>query len=121
MMGGWWSVGTSPHTRGKPWEFDLKSWGERNIPAHAGKTAGIAWHAGMGEEHPRTRGENFGDSMSHSAKDGTSPHTRGKRHGDFGRIQGIRNIPAHAGKTMPMIFMFPFFSEHPRTRGENAY
>ena len=32
--------------------------------------------------------------------DGTSPRTR--------------------GKLMPMIFMFPFFSEHPRARGENS-
>ena len=71
------------------------------------------------QEHPRIRGENRCLSLGFCRIGGTSPHTRGKQ-SSWPSIMGLmRNIPAYAGKTMPMIFIFPFFSEHPRIRGEN--
>ena len=71
--------GTSPRMRGKPAPSASSSPPNRNIPAHAGKTASVA----KGVLGLR----------------GTSPRTRGKRHRVPRIIYRIRNIPAHAGKT----------------------
>jgi len=71
-----------------------------NIPAHAGKT-------------PPSRPPAGGVG-------GTSPRTRGKRHGE--RLPNLtsRNIPAHAGKTGGQKLKPIFWMEHPRARGENV-
>ena len=50
----------------------------RNIPAHAGKTAGFTVEAFEGMEHPRARGENIYKTEGYGSAPGTSPRTRGK-------------------------------------------
>ena len=112
-------TGTSPRTRGKRPKCQKLSATRGNIPAHAGKTGADVWAGSSGEEHPRARGENSPHTCDSRRPAGTSPRTRGKRHGDFGKIQGIRNIPAHAGKTQLVNQSTPGHTEHPRARGEN--
>ena len=53
------------------------------------------------EEHPRARGENA--------------RTRGRSE------SRSRNIPAHAGKTPPVVGLAHWEAEHPRARGENSW
>ena len=92
---------------------------DRNIPAHAGKTA--AYRAGVPEltEHPRARGENWTWIPQKPGARGTSPRTRGKLVAFTHPIPGLRNIPAHAGKTSVSSAKPPATGEHPRARGEN--
>ena len=52
---------------------------------------------------------------------GTSPRTRGKPELTDITQTGMRNIPAHAGKTMPYEPLIPSPEEHPRARGENSF
>ena len=69
------------------------------IPAHAGKTKQATKRAQPSRDHPRSRGENGGLSLSGHSDWGSSPLTRGKlEDGDDG-VEGGGIIPAHAGKT----------------------
>ena len=78
----------------------LKQLPKRNIPAHAGKTgSAVAIYVSF-QEHPRARGENAIAPATSALIGGTSPRTRGKLHGQLGADVDIRNIPAHAGKTI---------------------
>ena len=92
--------GTSPRTRGKPPQGPGLDDAIRNIPAHAGKTRGLA--------------------TSWVFSIGTSPRTRGKRSATHGSSCPRRNIPAHAGKTSRWTFGLGASAEHPRARGENS-
>ena len=91
--------GSSPLTRGKPTENWNQLADARLIPAHAGKTYGLA---SILEENR-----------------GSSPLTRGKhvqRDVDF-HDPGL--IPAHAGKTLLQRGFNVCGRAHPRSRGEN--
>ena len=70
--------GSSPLTRGKPWESERDSYVARLIPAHAGKTAALAFDALADEAHPRSRGENAALLIMGGTSYGSSPLTRGK-------------------------------------------
>ena len=114
-----YAAGTSPHTRGKQIS-DLKSSSfGRNIPAHAGKTGKLFEWIRCRREHPRARGENTHSVWVLRINPGTSPRTRGTLGKCLGMGCSTRNIPAHAGKTMPPGRERPFRPEHPRARGEN--
>ncbi len=114
------SMETSPLTRGKPQAVLLGILGERNIPAHAGKTTLVTLRPlrmrkhprSRGEnpaikertlelvwKHPRSRGENRIRVVRASQRVETSPLTRGKLSPFASRPSTHRNIPAHAGKT----------------------
>ena len=91
--------GTSPRMRGK-----LQCWcglvfGNRNIPAYAGKTTTTGENPAPFTEHPRVCGENTELNSGGDPVGGTSPRMRGKLiHLFLGALDG-RNIPAYAGKT----------------------
>ena len=93
-------LGTSPRTRGKrqckPHRTDRRG----NIPAHAGKTVCSKCAKHQKWEHPRARGENLFISASRIPVGGTSPRTRGKLPPLKPIQYHVRNIPAHAGKTL---------------------
>ena len=92
--------GSSPLTRGKP-RADGRGHRRRGlIPAHAGKTYGLA---SILEENR-----------------GSSPLTRGKRiiRRTPARRPGL--IPAHAGKTLATRRAGTSITAHPRSRGENS-
>ena len=89
------------------------------IPAHAGKTTHGCGVYSLGTAHPRSRGENLLMAWSKSAKDGSSPLTRGKQAVWRAGKYRLRLIPAHAGKTPRAARRPPWTSAHPRSRGEN--
>ena len=111
--------GSSPLTRGKPVEAELRVADRGLIPAHAGKTAGYRTRAGAWRAHPRSRGENDGEGTPLSQFTGSSPLTRGK----LGTVEtvtvSIGLIPAHAGKTHGRRRVRCPVWAHPRSRGEN--
>ena len=113
--------GTSPRTRGKRGHAVKYGHCDRNIPAHAGKTAPMhGWCIGN-PEHPRARGENSNPNILRATPTGTSPRTRGKPLGAVVLGFDGRNIPAHAGKTRLPGGNLVHREEHPRARGENSH
>ena len=71
-------VGSSPLTRGKRFGEEEIAGGEGLIPAHAGKTSRRSSTDRDNGAHPRSRGENAGQSDPHRVHGGSSPLTRGK-------------------------------------------
>ena len=115
------AAGSSPLTRGKPWQYAVECRQERLIPAHAGKT--ITWVAQLitSWAHPRSRGENLMETDPTQAERGSSPLTRGKPDALTHTSCRERLIPAHAGKTSPPGSLRHDGSAHPRSRGENIH
>ena len=70
--------GTSPRMRGKQSCRPHGAPPDRNIPAYAGKTAGLIANRIGGAEHPRVCGENEGFAVVAVFECGTSPRMRGK-------------------------------------------
>ena len=93
---------------------------QRNIPAHAGKTRGHFLHHRRCTEHPRACGENFENLARLYHIIGTSPRMRGKPRFSGSQGKGVRNIPAHAGKTPAADRINDKPLEHPRACGENG-
>ena len=112
--------GSSPLTRGKPYMPVLAPAPWRLIPAHAGKTASERPDQPQAWAHPRSRGENTSSSRRAPPSGGSSPLTRGKRHGSRTHLDALRLIPAHAGKTRSNNHVHRPQPAHPRSRGENA-
>ena len=133
--------GSSPLTRGKPGEYPARRGRGRLIPAHAGKTVSLTALTASRTAHPRSRGENTtgGDALAalrgsspltrgkhmpapFMYRDpGSSPLTRGKRVFDEALLEEGGLIPAHAGKTCPLLFSLSVSRAHPRSRGENTW
>ena len=93
------ALGSSPLTRGKLQRPTVTREGTRLIPAHAGKTGGVAAHCLAREAHPRSRGENPRRPVARGVGEGSSPLTRGKPRCGPARPLRLGLIPAHAGKT----------------------
>ena len=95
--------GSSPLTRGKLAQLaDLVAW-EGLIPAHAGKTVNARRAACARRAHPRSRGENAEYKALDALDEGSSPLTRGKREPLGWLVDVVGLIPAHAGKTPPIL------------------
>ena len=109
--------GSSPHTRGLLGRRRRRRPRRRIIPAHAGFTA-RAWEIEQaGGDHPRTRGVYVTRSFRSRAVSGSSPHTRGLLLHDRTPLVGVGIIPAHAGFTEALRFVYADCPDHPRTRG----
>ena len=113
-------TGSSPLTRGKPSSCTLRPRTARLIPAHAGKTASVSILPSHESAHPRSRGENSGNSSNVSTSVGSSPLTRGKPPLRRRRQVWEGLIPAHAGKTPRLRSGPQARTAHPRSRGENS-
>ena len=113
-------IGTSPRMRGKPITGMHHIGQLRNIPAYAGKTWISCNCNTVFPEHPRVCGENDGQMLRTWLPDGTSPRMRGKLFGQLGKVSGLRNIPAYAGKTSTKPLVSATAREHPRVCGENS-
>ena len=111
--------GSSPLTRGKLCGVVTLQLKARLIPAHAGKTSGARSGLIRAKAHPRSRGENCLRAILAARNRGSSPLTRGKRVRDQCGQSMLGLIPAHAGKTLHVIFSFCGVEAHPRSRGEN--
>ena len=111
--------GSSPLTRGKRTEEGLRVAYGRLIPAHAGKTKLPRVIPPQMQAHPRSRGENYRNSLVTMHNAGSSPLTRGKHWPTRTAIYTGGLIPAHAGKTQTAPTVSSRDSAHPRSRGEN--
>ena len=112
-------VGSSPLTRGKPDNSQIRALSRGLIPAHAGKTSPRRNCQDCKPAHPRSRGENVEASAGGRVSRGSSPLTRGKRTTCGTTHPASRLIPAHAGKTRTTAPVALMSSAHPRSRGEN--
>ena len=112
--------GSSPHTRGAPFQV-CRCWlGWRIIPAYAGSTSHLLVHEAGSGDHPRIRGEHALALLLWRGEAGSSPHTRGAR----GRLSvgtpDSRIIPAYAGSTAAELGAQVGAEDHPRIRGEHG-
>ena len=112
-------AGSSPLTRGKPVEAELRVADRGLIPAHAGKTQPEGSRKMITRAHPRSRGENTFPAVDAITRAGSSPLTRGKPDRAAGPGQVVGLIPAHAGKTASRSPRPYPGGAHPRSRGEN--
>ena len=113
------SSGSSPLTRGKL-EVLRNACNQRGlIPAHAGKTLVQKIGEPSKKAHPRSRGENCCATCIALLPRGSSPLTRGKLVIRVERLDLLRLIPAHAGKTTKETANMLASGAHPRSRGEN--
>ena len=92
----------------------------RNIPAYAGKTLRQTFYRCRFGEHPRVCGENAVPASDPLIPMGTSPRMRGKQAFTLADVDGLRNIPAYAGKTSSKNPPVCKSWEHPRVCGENS-
>ena len=74
----------------------------------------------LSRAHPRSRGENFACGAAIAKNVGSSPLTRGKLAGTGALTEDLGLIPAHAGKTAPIVVKLRPAPAHPRSRGENS-
>ena len=110
---------TSPHTRGKRFFQEEKTWLDRNIPAYAGKAGRFGDRRSTFRKHPRIRGESAFLSLLSNTVMETSPHTRGKLSSLPTLSSQFRNIPAYAGKAENKCQPGTVPEKHPRIRGES--
>ena len=113
-------AGSSPLTRGKRVRPPCTRCRYGLIPAHAGKTRTSRLYSYTVRAHPRSRGENVKRVLVDWVLSGSSPLTRGKRHGPRPPDQRGGLIPAHAGKTRGAPVRRRRGPAHPRSRGENV-
>ena len=98
-------VGSSPLTRGIREPAGSIVCYRRFIPAHAGNTSHRVLLLSIFPVHPRSRGEYCVFHSLASDARGSSPLTRGIRPVWLRERSASRFIPAHAGNTLPAIFM----------------
>ena len=112
-----WVTGSSPHTRGAPWDPDYDAFMARIIPAYAGCTDyGPECPSATGD-HPRIRGVHMTSRFLRLDSTGSSPHTRGAPHRISRWGHAHRIIPAYAGCTWSRASAPSRPSDHPRIRG----
>ena len=112
--------GSSPHTRGARSLIGSSFRSIGIIPAYAGSTSGSVSRETSSSDHPRIRGEHFGDPRILRVAHGSSPHTRGAPHSVGERAIALRIIPAYAGSTGLSGDLAPLVQDHPRIRGEHG-
>ena len=112
-------MGSSPRMRGKHGMTIANCVLSRLIPAHAGKTTPRRKTQPALTAHPRACGENRVSLVVICRLSGSSPRMRGKLHLGLRLRLGSRLIPAHAGKTLPIVYCPSCNRAHPRACGEN--
>ena len=112
--------GSSPRGRGKQAIDGYEYQCDGLIPAQAGKTHRRAPVQRRSPAHPRAGGENWRGYSGEGSQSGSSPRGRGKLSGVWTAIQGIRLIPARAGKTRHDPPAHRGARAHPRAGGENT-
>ena len=116
----WGAGGSSPRVRGKQGRRGWPRLRGRLIPACAGKTGSARAPQGSAAAHPRVCGENRLIENLVTLQRGSSPRVRGKHYMHLGENDGIRLIPACAGKTHKRGRYRSADQAHPRVCGENA-
>ena len=91
----------------------------RIIPAYAGNTNHSSISDVILGDHPRLRGEHYGQMNFLEPGIGSSPLTRGTPVGVNGRVEWFGIIPAYAGNTKTKDTAEGIPRDHPRLRGEH--
>ena len=112
--------GSSPHTRGAPFDMPVDLGVCGIIPAYAGSTRSADSSIKAPRDHPRIRGEHNPRSCSTVAVSGSSPHTRGAPGLRPGPGFPVGIIPAYAGSTQSATQYILSVMDHPRIRGEHS-
>ena len=112
--------GSPPHTRGQGQACEDGMAEVRITPAHAGTRKRRTRIIPRSEDHPRTRGDKWANSIISSIEIGSPPHTRGQGSRAGKRLWWMRITPAHAGTSWPLCWAARLSRDHPRTRGDKA-
>ncbi len=91
-----------------------------NTPAHAGKTYRTTIGRYRSWKHPRACGEDIQAMVQNPISGETPPRMRGRQDQSPKETFGMRNTPAHAGKTNQMMHQTAHLQKHPRACGEDA-
>ena len=113
-------TGSSPHTRGTPIIRKAAYLKCRFIPAYAGNARSPAWQRPSPAVHPRIRGERLAAVSGLTARNGSSPHTRGTLIVCPRWCAAQRFIPAYAGNAPAVLTERGGPAVHPRIRGERS-
>ena len=112
--------GSSPHVRGAQSVFAGAEWCEGIIPACAGSTRACRRWCAWSWDHPRMCGEHRRTMRAYQYPSGSSPHVRGAL-GPFPHVRPQRGIiPACAGSTLVLPWLFRCLRDHPRMCGEHS-
>ena len=111
--------GSSPHVRGTRSRTRQCVSGNGIIPACAGNTSRRPVPATGNRDHPRMCGEHWGNSLFTVILEGSSPHVRGTQYGENSATPQNGIIPACAGNTISISFMYWLILDHPRMCGEH--
>ena len=113
--------GSSPRARGTHSSQSIRDRRKRFIPAGAGNTTPIMVGASIFTVHPRGRGEHEMLGVMLGGDAGSSPRARGTHLSNYLDAKEGRFIPAGAGNTANSGPPSPFFTVHPRGRGEHFH
>ena len=113
--------GLSPLARGTRGEFSRNARLSRFIPAGAGNTSRCRSCSGSGPVYPRWRGEHHRYPIVIRPAPGLSPLARGTHRHATDHASGLRFIPAGAGNTCGLLFLYSSVPVYPRWRGEHAF
>ena len=112
------TFGSSPHTRGAPVVVAAPGRFVGIIPAYAGSTATAPTPARPRRHHPRIRGEHGPRREAPEMPEGSSPHTRGARHGSSTPGGGSLDHPRIRGEHATVLLTLVSSSgSSPHTRG----
>ena len=113
-------LGSSPLTRGTQCQHPAVSPSPGIIPAYAGNTRFCRCPRRSCRDHPRLRGEHYGDVMKDMVYQGSSPLTRGTLAEGMEITIESGIIPAYAGNTHCRHKAWHRQRDHPRLRGEHS-
>ena len=112
--------GSSPHVRGA---LNVQQTATRSIgiiPACAGSTQKSVSRFGIIRDHPRMCGEHERFFTAWGAAKGSSPHVRGALFFQLVQVLIVGIIPACAGSTLVLPWLFRCLRDHPRMCGEHS-
>jgi hypothetical protein len=114
------AVGSPPHARGAGLETVYAHGAHRITPACAGSSPCRPWPSPARSDHPRMRGEQYGQPGEPSTTPGSPPHARGAARVPSltASAQGI--TPACAGSSRRQHLWVEDDEDHPRMRGEQG-
>ncbi len=111
--------GLSPLARGTQKDIRSPALPNRFIPAGAGNTSRCRSCSGSGPVYPRWRGEHHRYPIVIRPAPGLSPLARGTHRHATDHASGLRFIPAGAGNTCGLLFLYSSVPVYPRWRGEH--
>ncbi len=112
------SNGSSPYTRGTPFDADGFKNGRRFIPIHTGNSPEPVKEEPVQTVHPHTHGELERGERGVVRRLGSSPYTRGTLLIVSVSIDNLRFIPIHTGNSSGTHYTRRSWSVHPHTHGE---